>query len=270
LPVNRALGSQGGLMEYSLFADESGTSAVDKCFTIGCLLVPNNFLGDFEQQVRHLIKKHNLPDERELKWSGIKKNYGMVNLLIDLTQLITNSPASFICKVSWKQPYYNWQANEEVAFYKSYTMLMSYCARILKSDINAKIDDKSDSHSKHAEVVEIIGNHNLKDRLGSIAEVKKCDSKSELLIQVADLFTGAINASHNLFLHPEAQIHKGKVLAINKIAECLGWDALHYDTYPNADINIWHFPEKEYRKVPNTLDVVPTNNVAYVSREDVM
>jgi len=265
-----SLSSQGGSVEYSLFADESGTSAVDKCFTIGCLLVPNDFLDDFEQQVEQLIEKHNLPRDRELKWSRVKKSYGMVNFLIDLTQLISNSPASFICKVSWKQHYFNWQANEEVAFYKSYTMLMAYCARILKSNIIAKIDDKSDSYTKRAEVVEIIGNHNLKDKLGSIAEVKQCDSKSELLIQVADLFTGAINASHNLFIYPEAEIHKGKILAINKIAECLGWDSLHYDTFPNADINIWHFPEKEYRNVPKTLDIAPNNNVAYVSREDVL
>ncbi|WP_192021560.1 DUF3800 domain-containing protein [Shewanella sp. WPAGA9] len=257
-------------MEYSLFADESGTSAADKCFTIGCLLVPTFFQNQFEKEVNLLIKKHNLPNDRELKWSGIKKNYGMINLIIDLTKLITNSPVSFICKVSWKQPYLNWQTNEEVAFYKSYTMLMSYCAKVLQSEIRAKIDDKSDSYNKRAEVVEIIGNHELKNKLGSISEVKKCDSKSELLIQVADLFTGAINASHNLYLNPDAKIHKGKILAIKKVAECLGWDFLHYDTFPNADINIWHFPQEEYRKVPNTLDVKPTNNVAYVTREDVL
>lgn len=256
-------------MEYSLFADESGTSSVDKCFTIGCLLVPNNFINDFEQLVQQLIKKHNLPNDRELKWSRVKKSYGMINFLIDLTQLISNSPTSFICKVSWKRHYFNWQRNEEDAFYKSYTMLMSYCARILKSDIIAKIDDKSDSYSKRAEVVEIIGNHNLKNKLGSIAQVKKCDSKSELLIQIADLFTGAINASHNLYLNPSANIHNGKALAIIKIAECLGWDSLHYDTFPNADINIWHFPEKEYRNVPSSLDIVPKSNVPYVSREDI-
>jgi hypothetical protein len=267
---NKLLSLQGGSVEYSLFADESGISAVDKCFTIGCLLVPNDYLDEFEQEIYQLIKKHNLPSDRELKWSRVNNSYGMINFLIDLTQLISNSPVSFICKVSWKQHYYNWQANEEVAFYKSYTMLMSYCARILKSNISAKIDDKSDSYGKRAEVVEIIGNHTLRDKLGAIAEVKKCDSKSELLIQVADLFTGAINSSHNLFLNPEAKIHKGKVLAISKISQCLGWDALHYDTYPNSDINIWHFPEREYRKVPNTLDVVPNKNVAYVTREDVM
>lgn len=256
-------------MDYSLFADESGTSPADKCFTIGCLLVPSHFLNDFEQRVHELIKKHNLPNERELKWARVKKSYGMVNFMIDLTQLISNSPASFICKVAWKKHYYNWQSNEEVAFYKSYTMLMSYCARILKSNISAKIDDKSDSYNKRAEVVEIIGNNNLKDKLGSISDVKKCDSKSELLIQIADLFTGAINASHNLYLNPNADIHKGKVLAIRKVAECLGWDALHYDTYPNANINIWHFPEKEFRAVPNTLEIKPNSEVAYISREDV-
>lgn len=255
-------------MEYSLFADESGTSPPEQCFTIGCLLVPHKQLQEFEDSITQLIEKHNLPRERELKWSRVKKSYGMVNFLIDLVKLINSSPASFICKVAWKKHYFNWQKNEEVAFYKSYTMLMTHCAKILNAEIEAKIDDKSDAYNRRAEVVEIIANHNLKMRLGQIKQVQKCDSKSEVMIQVADLLTGAINASHYLYLNPEAEIHKGKVLAITKMAECLGWDALHYDTFPNSNINIWHFPYQQYRAVPKTLEVVPNSNVSYIDKEE--
>ncbi|ELH4197966.1 DUF3800 domain-containing protein [Vibrio cholerae] len=254
-------------MDYLLFADESGTSSVDKCFTIGCLLVPKDYLEEFEVQVNALITKHNLPRDRELKWQRVKKSYGMVNFLIDLTKLINNSRVSFICKVAWKQYYFNWHKNEEVAFYKSYTMLMTFCVRMLNSTIEAKIDNKSDSYRKHPEVVGIIANYNLKNRLGNIKGVNKCDSKTELLIQVADLFTGAINSSHNHYLNPSLAIHEGKLLAIRKIAECIGWDSLHYDTYPNSSINIWHFPEKEYRAYPKTMEVKINNSVQYITSE---
>jgi hypothetical protein len=82
LPLKTALGSQGGLMEYSLFADESGTSAVDKCFTIGCLLVPNNFLDDFEQQVRHLLKKLTYLMKESLNGQVLKKTMEWLTFLL--------------------------------------------------------------------------------------------------------------------------------------------------------------------------------------------
>ena len=266
-PHKSKLNFLGGTVDYTLFADESGTSSVDKCFTIGCLLVPNDDLEKFEKYVLALIDKHNLPKDRELKWQRVKNSYGMINFLIDITLLILRSRASFICKVSWKQPYLNWHKNSETAFYKSYTMLMAYCGKMLKSNISAKIDNKSDSYDKHPEVVKTIANYNLKDRLGSITDVEKCDSKSQLLIQIADLLTGAINSSHNLYLNPDLAIHAGKLLAISKIAECLGWDSLHYDTYPNASINIWHFPEREYRAKPETRKVIASRYVEYITKE---
>lgn len=256
-------------MEYALFADESGTSSVDKCYTIGCLLVPCGQLETFEGKVRQLIEKHNLPSDRELKWSRVKRSYGVINFLIDIVKLIVSSPSSFVCKVTWKAPYRLWQQDEEDAFYRSYTMLMDFCARRLNSEIKAKIDDKSDSYGKRHEVVEIIANHQLKG-LGKIESVTKCDSKSELLIQVADLLTGAVNASHNLWLtEGKAEIHEGKIVAIQKVAACLGWQQLHHDTYPNADFNIWHFPKEEYRAKPSTEEVTPNLNVPYVTREHV-
>lgn len=257
-------------MEYLLYADESGTSPPDKCFTIGCLLVPSLYLDEFESRVLDLIKKHNLPTDRELKWQRVKKSHGVINFLIDITQLLLTSPVSYICKVSWKKHYKNWNINEERAFYKSYTMLMSYCATTLHASITAKIDDKSDSYKNHVEVVKTIANYNLKNKLGDVKDVEKCDSKSVLLIQIADLFTGAINASHSLYLNPAMEIHNGKKIAISKISECLGWDALHYDTYPNSNINIWHFPEKEYRAIPESLEIIPNSKVNYVLKEELV
>ncbi|RUO32430.1 DUF3800 domain-containing protein [Aliidiomarina soli] len=256
-------------MEYSLFADESGISNADSCFTIGCVLVPRQHLQQFEAEISKLIEKHNLPTDRELKWSRVKRSYAVINFMIDVVRLIMSSPASFICKVTWKEHYRNWHKNEEEAFYKSYTMLMDFCARRLNSEIKAKIDDKSDAYNKRHEVVEIIANRQLKG-LGRINSVTKCDSKAELLIQVADLLTGAVNASHNLWLtQGKAEIHEGKLVAISKIAECLGWSNLHHDTYPNADFNIWHFPGEEYRAQPSTEHVDPNLDVKYITREQV-
>lgn len=249
---------------YTLFADESGTSSSEKCYTIGCVLIPAFMVDDFRSEILSLIEVHNLPDQ-EYKWTRIKNNYGIINFMIDILRLILESDASFICKVVWKEHYRNWRGHQETAFYKTYTNLIEYCARIFNTNIKAKIDDKQDAYDKHHEVVQIIANHKLKDRLGSIDNVERCDSKSEILIQVADLLTGAINASHNLFLNRDAQLNSGKRLAISKLAETIGWDALHYDTFPNASFNIWHFPMKEFRNNPATRKIVQNFNVSYLT-----
>lgn len=251
------------IVEYTLFADESGTSSADKCYTIGCVLVPAYMLNDFELEIQNLIQIHNLPSQ-EYKWTHIKNNYGTINFMIDAIRLILRSDASFICMVVWKEHYRKWRGDEENAFYTTYTHLIEFCAKIFKSSIKAKIDDKQDSYAKHHEVVQIIANHKLKNRLGSVRNVEKCNSKNEILIQVADLLTGAINSSHNLFLNKHAQINPGKRLVISKLAETIGWDALHYDTFPNASFNIWHFPWEEYRGIPATKPIIPNYDVGYV------
>lgn len=254
-------------VEYALFADESGTSNADKCYSIGCVLVPLVHLNTFEANILDLVKTHNLP-AHEYKWSRIRNNYGVINFMIDTLRLILQTKASFICKVVWKEPFAMWHTNEERAFYVTYTNLLKQCARRLNSDIKAKIDEKQDSYDKHHEVVQIIANHQLKDLLGSVSNVERCNSKNEILIQVADLLTGAINASHNVLLNKNAQINPGKKIAIKKLAETLGWDELHYDTFPNADFNIWHFPWQEYRGKPATKAISPNYKVAYVTPDD--
>ena len=77
---------------------------------------------------------------------------------------------------------------------------------------------------------------------GRLASVRKVPSSQYVGIQIADLLTGAINAAHSLKLNPNLPIHPGKRLAIEQLAELLGWDDLCYDTMPSEKFNIWHFP----------------------------
>lgn len=255
-------------MEYTMFADESGTNDGSPCFTIGCLLIPSKQLKQFETEIKELIQKHNLP-ENELKWEGLRNSHGRINFLIDVVRLLlSDNPYVWVCKVTLKAPYQKWANNEEEAFYTCHTLLMTYCATELNASIVAKIDDKSDSYNKQHEVVQIIANYNLKHNDGKVAAVSKEDSKEELLIQVADLLTGAVNASHNLYQNPDILLHNGKRLAIERIAQCLGWQQLHHDTYPNTSFNIWHFPKKEFRSIPSTEGIIPNFGIPYISQDD--
>lgn len=92
--------------------------------------------------------------------------------------------------------------------------------------------------------------------------MEKVNSKHNVGIQIADLLTGAITASRSMYLNEDFKINAAKALFINKLSQILGWESLHFDTYPESKFNIWHFPE-ECRNTPETKDEYQRNRVAY-------
>ena len=67
----------------------------------------------------------------------------------------------------------------------------------------------------------------------NLAAANKSDSRKHLGIQAVDMLTGAIKAAHHLFLDQNCPLSPGKKLLLDRLAKTLGWDALHYDTWPN-------------------------------------
>lgn len=256
-------------MEYSIFADESGTDHTSYCYTIGALGIPNDQVESFNLKFEELKEKHGVIGE--VKWAKINKSHGPINFGIDLFKYIANSKFKFAFIVTSKNVYRKWSNNKEDAFYATYTFLLKDCLKTSTFKHSVFIDNRQDSYDKNDEVVEIITNNMLNQIKAdsSITSVTKSDSKEYYPIQAIDLFTGAINFSHNLFLKKDFKMNKGKQLLISKIAELLGWDNLHYDTMPDSFINIWHFP-KEYRANPRTMKIMPKKGVDYILPENLL
>lgn len=255
-------------MQYILFSDESGISSVDQCYTIGALIIPKSYVATFHKFLQLLKKQYNI--KHEMKWKNVNTSYNVMNFAIDLMKELFKGPVIFTCIVVLKAKYRKWAENKETAFYTTYSLLMEHIARVLEGEIEAQIDERSDAYSKHHEVVEIITNYKLHSYEGNISKVKKVDSKEYIEIQAVDILTGAINAGHNLYLNPSVQIHSGKILLLQRLATMVGWDVLQYDTYPNAEFNIWHFPMEEYRSVPDTKNIWPNLNIPYISHEELV
>jgi len=119
--------------------------------------------------------------------------------------------------------------------------------------------------------MQTIGNYMLAQLAssGRLDRVEKVESRESVGVQVADLLTGAITAAHSRKLNSKFPLHKGKQLAIERLADMIGWDDLCYDTMPSDKINIWHFP-KEYRAFPATLSLTWMREPRYVSAIDLM
>ncbi|WP_371742374.1 DUF3800 domain-containing protein [Aestuariibacter sp. A3R04] len=258
-------------LDYLVYGDESGTTGSDRCYSIGLLCVTKTKVNEFNQYVLDLKKKRGIVGE--LKWSKIKNSAGQANICIDLLSMVLRSSCCFHSIIVEKSIYNNWttdKTDREKAFYQTYTYLLKNTAKQLKSKLIVLIDQKCDKYKKNDEVMGIVAN-NMLAKLGSdrtIQEVTMNDSKEHLGLQVVDILTGAVNSGYMKFLKPELTLSVAKEAAFIKMAAMLGWDKLVYDTYPNKDFNIWHFPS-ENRSRPATKAIVPNFNIKAVHQSEI-
>lgn len=254
-------------VRYVLYADESGVHQSASCYTIGAILVPEEYAGDFQDSLNEVTQRHNI--STEIKWEYVRNSYNSMNFAIDLLKLLITGPSVFTCIVVRKDAYRKWQGDQEAAFYITYTLLIEHCTKQLEAQVEATMDQKSESYPKHHEVVGIIANHKLKNNLGEVEQVVRGDSKEHIELQAVDILTGAVNSAHDLYLNPNARVNSGKRLLLDGLSAIVGWDSLHYDTFPNAEFNIWHFPKEEYRAVPATRAPVPDLSIPHITLTDI-
>jgi hypothetical protein len=256
-------------MDFVFFADESGTSVGEPCYAIGALLVPADDVDSFNREFDRLIAAHGVTGE--VRWSKVSTSHGLMNFGIDLLRHILGGVTSFNSIVVLKSDYFKWrEGDKEEAFYTTYSLLLEFCARAAPGNYSAYIDDRQDAYNKRDEALEVITNRML-DKISArakLASVKKVDSRLYRGIQAADFLTGAIKAAHHLYLDTSCPLSPGKRLLLERLAGTLGWKHLHYDTWPNHDFNIWHFPWQSYRAVPGTLVVRANFEVPYVMPDE--
>lgn len=258
-------------MSRVAFADESGIDGSTKCYAIGVVSVAKNRVANFNQVFENLKLQHGV--NQEVRWKSVGRGHGLINLGIDwMHRILKSNTARFDVIVVNTEQYRKWSsrgADREEAFYVTYTFLLRHLAKQVRVTTEVFIDDRSDEYPKQHEAVETIGNHMLAQlhSSGRLAKVTKVPSHEHPGVQVADMMTGAVAASHRLFLDPKTRLNPGKRLAIERMASLLGWDALHYDTYPHDKFNIWHFP-REYRSVPQSQHVPVPRMIPFITADD--
>ncbi len=254
-------------MEVIAFADESGTSAGIPCYTIGVLNIPSDFFDKFNMNIEKIARNSGI--HGELKWEKIRNSSGKVNLCLETLKFILDSPCTFHAIAVEKSPYRKWFVNEEEAFYTTYNFLLRQSSKGFNANYKVYIDQRCTVYPKQDELMQIITNHMLAKlpTTSRIEHVTMENSKLQWGLQAADIITGAINTAYYLYFKPNAKMNVAKKLAIELMAKAVGWDTLAYDTYPNEDFNIWHFPP-ETRGKPETKNITPNLNVKGISRDE--
>ncbi|MCA9652588.1 MAG: DUF3800 domain-containing protein [Myxococcales bacterium] len=244
---------------YTVFADESGTASGWDCYAVGALILPTTALFRFDEYFADRHRSHGLSGE--VKWQKVRRDsHGMVNFSLELWWNVLRSDASYRCIVVKKADFRNWYVDREAAFYKTYAQLISDTARRLHGDYEVVIDDRQDAYAKQDEALGIITNRMLQKlgARGRIQHLRKADSRDIPGIQAADVLTGAVATAHEMILRERRGRPRGfdntKKLAIERMAQVIEWDDLCYDTFPNGNFNIWHFPPS-WRGDPGTKSI---------------
>lgn len=260
-------------MSRIAFADESGIDTKTTCYAIGVVSFDADCLEGFEDYFKSKLISHGVQGEG--KWTKVRESHGLINFTLDaLSSILRSHSASFDTIVVNTSLFRNWSSplmTKEDAFYQTYTYLLQYIANRANLPAEIFIDDRCDSYAKRDEMMENIGNNMLAQlaSAGRLSDIHKVNSHDYVGVQVADLLTGAVNAAHARLLNARIPMHPGKRLAIERLAQMLGWDDLCYDTMPSDKFNIWHFPI-QYRAVPRTRAVNPTTQIPYVSMVDLL
>lgn len=255
------------------FADESGIDGKTNCYAIGVVSFEADCLDRFEDYFKSKLTSHGVQGEG--KWTKVRGSHGLINFTLDaLNAILHSQSASFDAIVVNTSLFRNWSSPlmlKEDAFYQTYTLLLRHIAKRANLPAEIFIDDRSDGYAKRDEMMEKIGNNMLAQlaTAGRLTDVHKVNSHDCVGVQVADLLTGAVNAAHARLLNARTPLHPGKRLAIERLAQMIGWDDLCYDTMPSEKFNIWHFPI-EYRAVPRTRSVNLTTQIPYVSLIDLL
>jgi hypothetical protein len=260
-------------MKRIAFADESGLDGLSPCYGIGVVSFDHECLSNFEEYFKSKLVSHGVVGEA--KWKKTRDSHGLINFGLDaLDSIIRSHSASFDIIVVNTALFRNWNSvlmTREDAFYQTFTFLLNHIANRASLPAEIYIDNRSDRYAKRDKMVANIGNNMLAQlaSAGRLDSVQKIESHECVGVQVADVLTGAITAAHARKLNPTIPLHSGKKLAIERLAEMLGWDDLCYDTVPSDKINIWHFPI-EYRAFPATLAVLWGREPRYISGVDLL
>ncbi len=227
--------------DHIAFSDESGTHAGSRCFTVGALVTPAEDFHRHTAELQGILDSYQITDE--LKWEKIGSFRKRSEAALAGANFLLDSGVRYSAIVVDKATFVKWQKDKEGGFYHAYYELVKHIAGKIGGRVSLRMDERTDRYEKQPEVMGIIANHALaRQHLpAQLVEVEKSRSHDLLLLQFADVITGAIN-SDTARVRAGAPMNFYKRQFAAQLAQGIGWDDLHFDTFPNSTFNVWHFP----------------------------
>ncbi len=230
------------VMKYCIFCDESGT-VNEKYIVLGGLILPQKHLRFVESKIKS-IKELNLLNNHEIKFSKLNnhKKLRLYRDILDQTYFDISYNINFRCiifdveQISHKDYDNSFDNNihsNTRGFYKQYYSLLhhQFCKVNKDGIFYITLDERSDPSCMYSDLQKFLSVSNGSTR---IRHVQGKSSKQSELLQLADLFVGAVSCEIN------NRARKEKLELINYIKLRKDLDLLSNQRYNNS-FKVWRF-----------------------------
>jgi len=211
-------------MDFKLYCDESRhilSDKLNKFMVIGAIRIPAEYQRKIEAEIKRLKYKYKYFSE--IKWR--KVSYNNKNFYLDLiTYFFSNDFIDFRCIVINKEKIKNniFSQTNQVFFYKMYFLLLKAKVKRFSSNFFIYIDEKDcHAHKYCIKLQEYLKNkvHNFINKINIF--ISPIASKDAILVQLTDLFIGAVGYQFNNFYQ-----NRGKIEICKNLCLKLGIESL--------------------------------------------
>lgn len=195
-------------LEYNIYCDESShlVHSDNRIMTLGFISCDKNDAKKFNRKLKNIKIKNDLNKNYELKWTKVSKS--KMDYYKQLVDYFFESDLSFRCIVADKSTldYKRYKHTHDDWYYKMYYLLLG--KTLDESSIyNIYLDIKdTNSNNKIIKLREILNNSYYKFTDQMIKNLQHVNSKEIELIQLVDLFIGAIAYKNNNLSTSEAKL----------------------------------------------------------------
>lgn len=227
-----------------VYCDESCHLEHDraKAMTLGAVWCPNNIRGFLSRSIQGIKRKHGLPPEFEIKWT--KVSAGKADLYLDLVDFFFATEAlhyrGVVVPDKELLDHQRFSQTHDEFYYKMWFLLLG---RLLSNDERFRIYiDIKDTRgaSKTEKLRDILSTSKLDFDREIVEWIQTVRSHDVPLIQLADLFTGAIS-----YFHRQLRGNAGKTAVIDRIRERSGHGLLRSTLLREQKFNLLVWTARE-------------------------
>lgn len=195
-------------MEFNIYCDESNhLMHSNSIMTLGFIQTEKKHSKYYNKIIRALKKKHGLDQKYEIKWTKI--SLSKMDFYTDLVDLFFNSDdLSFRCIISDKKNlnFDRYNLDHDSWYYRMYYLLLGKTLNE-KDEYNVYIDIKDTcGHKKISQLHTVLNNSYYKFSDTMIKKIQLIHSHEVELLQLCDLFIGAIGYRHNNLVTSKAKL----------------------------------------------------------------
>ncbi|MBA1159646.1 MULTISPECIES: DUF3800 domain-containing protein [Bacillus] len=226
-----------------IYCDESCHLEKDKSdvMVLGAIGIDSRYLKEIYEDIRQIKINHGLDSWFEIKWTKVSK--GKIDFYIELIKYFFNTPSlSFRGVVATGKDELDhsiYNGNDyDTWYYKMYYLLLDPFT-LPNNNYRIFIDIKDSRGGKKVKKLhEVLCNNKYDFNKEIIEDIKQIHSHESEVLQLCDLFIGALSFFHRgLYLHSNSSVAKKAM--IEKIKEMSGWPLNHSTSRAESKFNLF-------------------------------